>query len=93
MTQRARKDTLSPEQIARLDHLGFSWDPYAEDWETNFVALERFKQRVGHACPARFHQEDGLNLGSWVMTQRARKDRLSPEKIARLNALGFVWKA
>ena len=92
MNQRSKKDTLTPEQIARLDRIGFSWDPRAEDWETNFAALEKFKQRVGHCCPSQKHQEGVLNLGSWVTTQRARMDTLSPERIARLNALGFVWK-
>ena len=91
-TQRNRRDRLSAEQIARLDQLGFSWDPLTEDWETNFAALERFKQREGNACPGPKHQEDGVNLGLWVRTQRTAKDRLSPERIARLNSLDFVWK-
>ena len=90
--QRTKKDTMSPERVARLDQLGFRWDPHDEDWEANFAALERFKQHVGHCRVPRPHQVDGLNLGSWVGTQRAKKDTLSPEQIARLNALGFVWK-
>jgi superfamily II DNA or RNA helicase len=92
MNQRSKKDTLTPERIARLDRIGFSWDPRADYWETNFAALEKFKQRVGHCCPSQKHQEGVLKLGSWVTTQRARRDTLSPERIARLNALGFVWK-
>jgi superfamily II DNA or RNA helicase len=90
--QRSDRETLSPERIARLDQLGFSWDPLAEDWERNFAALERFKQREGDARPKLRHQEDGLNLGRWVVKQRAAKQKLSPERIARLNSLGFVWK-
>jgi superfamily II DNA or RNA helicase len=90
--QRTVKDRLSPERIARLDQLGFSWDPLTEDWETNFAALERFKQREGNARPSQKHQEDGLNLGLWVTNQRKAKDRLSPERIARLESLGFIWR-
>jgi superfamily II DNA or RNA helicase len=89
--QRSNKDQLSPERIARLDRLGFSWDPYAEDWETNFAVLEKFKQRHGHARPRFGHQEDGLNLGTWVATQRSNKDQLSPERISRLDQLDFSW--
>ena len=90
--QRAKKNKLSSEQIARLDQLGFSWDPFTEDWETNFAALERFKQREGHVRPSQKHQEDGLNLGDWVATQRRKRDRLAPDRIERLDQLGFVWK-
>ena len=90
-TQRSNKDQLSPERTARLDRLGFSWDPYDEDWETSFAALEKFKQREGHARPGLKHQEDGLTLGLWIVYQRAKKDQLSPERIARLDGLGFSW--
>ena len=88
---RAKKDTLSSEQIERLNQLGLSWDPYADDWEANFAALEHFKQREGHCRPSRDHHEDGLNLGGWVALRRARKNRLTPEQIERLNQLGFSW--
>jgi hypothetical protein len=33
----------------------------------------------------------GVTLGSWVGTQRRSKDKLSKEKLDKLNALGFVW--
>ena len=92
IAQRANKGKLSPERIARLDKLGFSWDPLAEDWETHYAALEKFRQREGNVRPKQGHQEDGLNLGWWVVTQRRRKNKLLPDRIARLDQLGFVWK-
>jgi superfamily II DNA or RNA helicase len=93
MKQRAKKDKLSPEQIERLDALGFVWDPHTYQWEEAFAALVRFKEREGHCLVTRGHEEDGFEgrLGSWVMKQRAKKDKLSPEQIERLDALGFVW--
>jgi superfamily II DNA or RNA helicase len=90
-TQRLKKDRLTPDRINRLNSLGFSWDPHAEQWEQGFAALEGFKHREGHACPTITHQEAGLNLGTWIVAQRKKKDRLSGEQIARLNSLGFVW--
>ena len=90
-TQRLRKDRLTPDRLNRLNELGFSWDPHAEQWEEGFAALEGFKHREGHACPRITHQEAGLNLGTWIVAQRKKKDRLSGEQIARLNSLGFVW--
>jgi hypothetical protein len=91
--QRSTKEDLTPDQIRRLDRLGFSWDPYAEQWEEGFAALQKFHEREGHCRVPRKHQEDRFKLGIWIGTQRAKKDRLSRKEIKRLNALGFVWKA
>ena len=90
--QRSKKEGLTPDQIRRLDRLGFSWDPYAEQWEEGFAALQKFHEREGHCRVPRKHQEDRFKLGIWIGTQRAKKDRLSRKEIKRLNALGFVWK-
>jgi hypothetical protein len=89
--QRARKKGLTPDQIKRLDNLGFSWDPIAEQWEEGFAALQKFRKREGHCRVPRGSQEFGLNLGSWVGTQRSQKKRLTPDQIKRLDSLGFSW--
>jgi len=95
MTQRAFRDKgkLNPERIKRLDSIGFSWDPYTEDWENGFSALQKFKSREGH-CRAPFgFMEEGMTLGTWVMVQRAFRDKgkLDPERIKRLDSIGFSW--
>src|SRR5262249_15040321 len=40
------------------------------------------------------HMEGKFNLGSWVITQRYRKDDLSVERKKRLDRIGFVlnWR-
>ncbi len=93
-TQRHNKEGLTPDQIKRLDSLGFSWDPIAEQWEEGFAALVQFKKSHGHvlAVRGRGHRERGLNLGTWVATQRSNKERLTPDRLKRLNAIGFIWK-
>ena len=90
--QRSKKSTLLPDQIERLDQLGFSWDPRAEFWESNFEALCKFKEREGHCCPNSKHTENGLRLGTWVVRQRSIKGTLLPDQIQRLDQLGFSWK-
>ncbi|MDC3080654.1 helicase associated domain-containing protein [Rhodospirillaceae bacterium] len=90
-TQRNLKNQLSTERIARLDGLGFSWDPLTEQWEEGFAALEAYKNEFGNCLVSQRAQYAGIKLGSWVTGQRGRKHQLSAERVTRLNALGFVW--
>ena len=89
--QRLSKGQLSSEKIGRLDSLGFSWDPLEEQWEAGFAALGAFRKREGHCRVFNTHIEDGLNLGAWVGAQRTKKSRLSLERLAKLDSLGFSW--
>jgi hypothetical protein len=89
--QRLRKERLSPDQVKRLNSLGFSWDPNKEQWNSSFAKLESFQKREGHCRVIQDHTEDGFKLGKWVSKQRQKRSTLSPERIKRLNALGFIW--
>src|SRR6266481_4952019 len=40
--QRHNRDTRSPEHKARLEALGFDWDPYNTDWEKGFEHLQAY---------------------------------------------------
>lgn len=92
-TQRIKKSKLSREQIQRLDNLGFSWDPLNEQWEESFKALQKYHMHEGHCRVPQKLLIYGVNLGSWVSSQRQNKSRITSERIKRLNALGFTWKA
>jgi superfamily II DNA or RNA helicase len=91
-TQRAfyAKGRLSPSRTSRLEALpGWSWDPFADQWEQGFSALLRYTSREGTSRVKRGQVEDGYQLGNWVGNQRAfyRKGKLSPEQVSRLEAL------
>jgi superfamily II DNA or RNA helicase len=90
-TQRNRKDRLSADQIKRLESIGFSWNPHSEDWEQAFELLQKFHQREGHCRVSGKFISDGIKLGVWVSSQRLRKNRLTAERIERLDAIGFSW--
>jgi uncharacterized protein (DUF2384 family) len=90
-TQRSTKDSLSPERRQRLDDIGFVWDALTEAWEEGFSKLLKFKETEGHCRVPGKLKLDGFNLGAWVGRQRAEKDSLSPERIQRLDDIGFVW--
>jgi uncharacterized protein (DUF2384 family) len=93
--QRSRKDKgkLSPERSARLDTLGFVWDPFDSAWEIMFSELHRYKERFGH-CNVPRPKKEKSQLGAWVGKQRAlqNKEMLSSARKARLDALGFAWE-
>jgi hypothetical protein len=90
--QRAKQVTISPERRQRLDALGFVWNTLAASWEEGFRFLELFCQREGHCRVPDKHREQGYRLGAWVSNQRTAQDKLAPDRRARLDALGFVWK-
>jgi hypothetical protein len=93
-TQRTRqkKGTLSIDRKSRLDEIGFVWDPLEAAWENMFAELKCYADKHGHCnVPAVWRQNPAL--GSWVHTQRVVNNagKLSPERRARLDAVGFEW--
>jgi superfamily II DNA or RNA helicase len=94
--QRINKKTLSNERKTRLDALGFVWNVLDSQWEDGFEHLQAFIKDNGNSnVPLKYNSSDGFNLGFWVSNQRAlrEKEKLSDERKARLDALGFVWDA
>jgi hypothetical protein len=83
---------LSEERKARLDELEFDWKPHESSWERMFNALKRYKDRFDH-CNVPDKWDENPELAAWVSTQRMFKKRgkLSPDRVERLQSLGFVW--
>ena len=81
-----------PDQIARLDALGFEWDGRAAQMEVGFGYLENFVKENKH-CKVRrsYVTEDGFQLGAWVGNRRREQDGMPAERKARLDTLGFDW--
>jgi hypothetical protein len=87
-----RKGRLSATRKARLDALGFDWDPFASAWENAFTNLTRYKERFGD-CSVPQKWKENPELAVWVLEQRNlnKKGELPAPRKARLDALGFVW--
>jgi superfamily II DNA or RNA helicase len=90
--QARKRGKLAEERVARLDALGFWWNPYAAEWEEKYSELAQFQAAQGH-CNVRREDRVNRQLATWVSEQRMlwRERRLSQEKIKRLEALGFAW--
>jgi superfamily II DNA or RNA helicase len=92
-----RKHTLDADCQARLERLrGWTWDPYADQWEEGFRRLLRFVEINGHARVPRDRTADDPTLGTWVSVQRRAyaKGSLEPDRQSRLQALpDWTWDA
>ncbi len=130
-TQRSyfRKGKLLPNQIKRLDEIGFTWEPFDELFEKGFHETLLYKESISNPyaaplskfqianpntpadnktvedyrqwtfqianpnVPANYKTAEGYRLGAWQCTQRVRYKigKLSPERIKRLEHIGFTW--
>jgi superfamily II DNA or RNA helicase len=95
--QRAKRveGRLDPERQQRLQVLpGWSWDPYADQWQEGFSRLKDYVERNGDARVPRSCALNGFQLGQWVKIQRGLfgNGRLEPERQRRLEELpGWTW--
>jgi hypothetical protein len=89
--QRQNKDGLSKNQVLKLDSIGFCWNLRLDKWGEAFERLKEFREREGHCQVGREQVIDGIRMGNWVKTQRANKSHLAPDKIAKLDSIGFDW--
>ena len=92
--QRSTRDSMTPERRSRLEAIpGWAWDAREELWNEGFRHLKEWLEKGGNCMVSRtFETADGYRLGGWVHAQRSRRDSMSLERRARLEALpGWVW--
>jgi len=98
--QEKRPSPMTQERINKLDALGFVWEHFKNQWNSNFDLLHQYKEGNGDCLVPRSYVIDGIALGIWVQTQRKEYQKLqdgkpSPmtqERINKLETLGFVWE-
>ena len=86
---------LPPERIKRLEEIGFMWDILKEQFEKGFQETLLYQERTGNPNTlASYKTEEGYLLGSWQSVQRGnyKKGKLSPDRIKRLEDIGFKWR-
>jgi hypothetical protein len=87
------KEKLDPDRQKRLEDVGFKWGFHSATWDETYALLQQFKKREGHCNVPQSHKEDEANLGMWVSHQRQlkTKERLDPDRLKRLEEIGFNW--
>jgi hypothetical protein len=88
------EESLSEEKIKALEELSFSWNPREQSWDTGYRSLARYFHFFGHSqVPITYRDESKFALGQWVSDQRKRRDKekLSSDRISRLDDIDFIW--
>jgi hypothetical protein len=90
------KNKLSDSREATLNTIGFDWrnKMIVLDWDDRFEHLVEYKKMNGDCNVSRHDSaEINLQLFSWARRQRETKfkNKLSAEREAKLNSIGFVW--
>jgi hypothetical protein len=92
--RRREHKNLSPERQALLESIpGWFWGRKGDYvWNQKFEMLKRFVESEGHALVPGGYVESGIKLGSWVREQRAERENLPTERVAKLESLpGWSW--
>ncbi len=94
---RPNSSQVSAEHIALLDEIGMEWDAREAKWECAYQQVKRYAEEKGTLLvPVNYKTPEGFCLGDWVRRARecyaAQDPRLTPEQIAKLDAIGMVWE-
>jgi hypothetical protein len=87
--QRSRRNNLSEDQINRLNNINFNWSPFDDAFERGLEKLRLFIEINGHTNPSARDVIHDFKLGSWATVIRANKNKLTDERVALLEQLGF----
>ena len=89
-----QKRAVLPEERKRLlDEVGVTWKSReVGTWEDQYEKLVEFKKQHGHCnLPTVFHEDP--KLGRFVNNMRSKRNSgiLPPDRLAKLEAMGFAW--
>jgi hypothetical protein len=79
-------DPLIVSRLAKLDQIGFEWD--LPVWDKRLQELTEYTNEHTHTDVPINHPG---GLGVWVINQKFNLNEMPKERIAALDALGFIW--
>lgn len=92
------KGKLDKEKVQRLAGIGVTWAlglKIVDEFEKGLQESIQYKKKFGTPNAFnRYKTPEGFKLGQWQTVQRYhyRKGKLSPDKIRRLDKIGFKWE-
>ncbi|QNR65490.1 Helicase associated domain protein [Paenibacillus peoriae] len=88
-----KNNKLSQDRIDKLNSINFTWSVANETWENNFNLLIDYMNKYGNCSPPRYYMVGEVKLGVWLNNQRKfyKNNKLSQERINKLNSIGFQW--
>lgn len=91
---RKKRDSLTEEQIKRLEDIGFIWET-RNPFEEGFIAAKRIYLEKGYLPlePKQCNNEDELKICRWLRRQQLKRkeNKLSEEQINKLTEIGMDW--
>eukprot|EP00956_Cyclotella_meneghiniana_P023549 scaffold46055_cov56-Cyclotella_meneghiniana.AAC.4 len=87
-----KRNKLSEDKIQNLNGIGFVWNYLQVEWFERFEELIKYNEEYGNTCVPRRYKKN-RSLGRWVANQRQvyKHNKLSADRIQKLNEIGFVW--
>ncbi|OGL42749.1 MAG: hypothetical protein A2W05_02625 [Candidatus Schekmanbacteria bacterium RBG_16_38_10] len=89
-----KRGKLSESNIHLLEKIGFKWNTKKAAFERGVQETLKYKEQFGDPnAPKNYKMPEKYPLGAWQNTQRVfyKKGTLSPERIKRLEGIGFKW--
>ncbi len=85
---RYRNKALEADRIERLSEIrDWSWHTLKSKWEKGFQHLRKFAETHGNVSVPIDYEVDGFKLRDWLTNNRAKFDKLSPDRQRRLKSL------
>ena len=93
-------ELLTEEIIDELNEVGFYWVLKDGAWNEKYALLCSYKEKFGDCRVPHNYEDNGVNLGNWVRTQRQQYRKreqgehstITLERITKLEAIGFEWE-
>lgn len=86
---RRQASSLDPERVQKLNALNFIWSKADYQWQTRFQELLDYRDEFGDFnVPVKYK-----TLGQWAIKQRKqyKENTLAPNRLEKLQSIGFVW--
>lgn len=90
ITSKATRQKRPMTVYTEMQVKGTELSKFELNWLEKYEALKQYKKRYGN-CNVPQHWAENRSLGAWVIRQRAYRKYMHPERVEKLNNLGFIW--